>query len=857
MASRRASLDLSGLDLREVPSEIASLTQLTELNLSNNQLTSLPPQIASLTQLTMLNLGGNELRLLPPEIASLTQLVELYLWGNQLRLLASQIASLTHLTKLSLSHNALTSLPPEIVSLAQLTELDLSHNALTSLPPEIASLAQLTTLDLHRNKMTSVPPWIASLARLTKLALDANQLTMLPPEIASLAQLTLLDLARNQLTSLPQEIVQLAKLEELYLHDNEALRIPSEILGPMYNEVFAELATPTRPAEILEYYFRSLREISRPLLEAKVLVVGQGGVGKTSLVKRLVHDEFDPEEGKTEGIDIVRWQIPGKKESESIRVNIWDFGGQEIMHATHQFFLTRRSLYVLVLDARKGENEGNLHYWLRIIRSFGGDSPVLVVTNKFEPPNQLELNETRLTQDLAPRIRGFFRTSCQEGSGLGQLRQAIAREIRALEHVYDLVPQSFFSVKEEIEARTQTNDFLEVGEYEAICQQHNLEEEHAQQLLLRFLHDLGSVLNFSDPDSPYLLEETKILNPEWVTRGVYKVLNNNGLMNARGVLKLAQLGRILRRDEGYPKNRRLFIVGMMRKFELCFDFPEGDGRLLVPELLSRNEPDLGWDEEDALRFEFHYAVLPEGLLPRFITRSHQHLTAKPTYWRSGVLLEIDGNRALVRADTQAGRIYIAVLGPSQGRRRALAVVRAELTAIHRTVPGLEARPMVPLPRDPGKVEDHEHLLRLEAEGEDSYLPVGARTRYRVRELLDGIEEPEQRSTAMEVTIGNKYQIHYTGGNTFQQIYQGAADDLDLPQMARELAELRGTLQREASNVEQYRALAAVSEAEEAAETGDGPTALKRLKAAGQWTLDVATKIGIPVAQKAIQSAIGL
>ena len=509
--------------------------------------------------------------------------------------------------------------------------LKLSVLGLRELPPEIASLSQLTVLSLHDNKLTSLPPEITRLSQLTVLDLFNNQLTSLPPEITNLSQLTKLQLLNNKLTSLPPEIASLTALAGLYLHDNEALRIPPEILGWDATAVEFEFETPAHPAEILEYYFRSIREISRPLLEAKVLVVGQGAVGKTSLVKRLVHDEFDPGEGKTEGIDIVRWQIPGKKKSESIRVNIWDFGGQEIMHATHQFFLTRRSLYVLVLDTRKGENEGNLHYWLRIIRSFGGDSPVLVVTNKFEPPNQLELNENRLAKDFAPSIRGFFRTSCQDGTGLDPLRQAIGREIRALEHVYDPVPQSFFTVKQALEARTRTDDYLEIGEYEAICQQHDLDKKSDQRLPLRFLHDLGSVLHFSDPDSPYPLEETKILNPEWVTRGVYKILNNSGLMNAGGVLKLAQLGRILRKDEGYPKERRLFIVGMMRKFELCFDFPEADGRLLVPELLSRNEPDLGWDEEDALRFEYHYAVLPEGVLPRFITRSHQHLTAKPTY----------------------------------------------------------------------------------------------------------------------------------------------------------------------------------------------------------------------------------
>jgi GTPase SAR1 family protein len=76
-----------------------------------------------------------------------------------------------------------------------------------------------------------------------------------------------------------------------------------------------------------------------------VLLLGQGAVGKTSLVKRLTTNTFDPNEAKTEGIDIHRWQVNVDK--EEIYLNIWDFGGQEIMHATHQFFLTKRSLYLL------------------------------------------------------------------------------------------------------------------------------------------------------------------------------------------------------------------------------------------------------------------------------------------------------------------------------------------------------------------------------------------------------------------------------------------------------------------------------------------------------------------------------
>ena len=115
-------------------------------------------------------------------------------------------------------------------------------------------------------------------------------------------------------------------------------------------------------------------------------------------------------------------------------------------------------------------------------------------------------------------------------------------------------------------------------------------------------------------------------------------------------------------------------------------------------------------------------------------------------------------------------------------------------------------------------------------------------------------------------MGDKYVIHGQAGavgrkaraeaNTFQQ-YQAAAEAFDLARLAEELAKLRDTLPKEASEPAHYRALAEVSEAEEAARQGKGAEALKRLKAAGQWSFEVATKIGTSVAAKAIQAGMGL
>ena len=527
----------------------------------------------------------------------------------------------------------LSNLTGSISQLTNLRHLQLYGNYFTTLQESIGQLTQLRELGLGKNRLRALPDSICQLAQLRTLYLFENEFTSLSEVFGQLGQLRELNLSGNQLTALPVALSQLPKLKQLYLQGNDALGISPEILGPTKSEVSGG-AQPANPADILQYYFRTQHEEKRALNEAKILLVGQGGVGKTSLVKRLVHGTYDPDESKTEGINIERWGIAGKGNGQAgdIRLNIWDFGGQEIMHATHQFFLTKRSVYLLVLDARKGENEGNIHYWLRIIQSYGGDSPVLIVTNKWEPPNQLQLNETRLQKDYGPNVKGFFQVSCLEETGLDKLHTAIEEHVRDLPHVYDEVPASYFSVKEKLEAEAQKRDYLDIGEYRELCSRHGVDDEASQNQLIRFLHDLGNVLNFDDPENPLRVRDTKVLDPEWVTDGVYQILNSARLVQSDAVLEMSELGEVLTDHTRYPAERQEFIVDMMKRFELCFAFPDSSGRrLLIPELLRPNEPDLNWGTANALNFQYHYKVLPDGLIPRFIVRMQGHFTEKQTY----------------------------------------------------------------------------------------------------------------------------------------------------------------------------------------------------------------------------------
>jgi internalin A len=569
-------------------------------------------------------------------------------------------------------------------------------------------------------------------------------------EICKLKNLENLILINNQISALPEEINHLRNLRTLDLH-NSNLTFPPEILSRI-----------SEPQKILNYYFstggNNVRQVikTRALNEVKILVVGQPSVGKTSLVQRIIHNSFDQNQSKTDGIIVSQSKTDAILDQENqspIRLNIWDFGGQEIMHATHQFFLTKRSLYLLVIDARLTEEENRIEYWLKIIQSFGGESPVLIVGNKIDQ-HPLDIDSTGLQKKYS-NIRGVLETSAATGTGIEVLKTTVAAHVNLLPHVHDLLPETWFTVKTRIERSARRLNYVTYDKYLELCNKNKVNDETSQQTLISFMHDLGVILHFQDDPR---LESLGILNPQWVTNGVYKILNSHALFQSKGILSVSTLDEILNLPE-YPRSKRFFIVDIMKKFELCYDL-ESDKSFLVPDLLPKDEP-VEINFKGIPAFEYAYPVLPSSIITRFIVRMNQHIH-DGIVWRTGVLLKIDNNTALVKADIEDRKITIAIDGLEHTRRDALSAIRYQLDEIHGSFKGLDAQKRVPIPNAPNAEPlKYEYLLMLEAASQETHLiqdgnrliPIN------VRQILSGIESEAQRKERS----GNITNI-YVGGN---------------------------------------------------------------------------------------------
>jgi internalin A len=159
---------------------------------------------------------------------------------------------------------------------------------------------------------------------------------------------------------------------------------------------------------------------------------------------------------------------------ESVKAHIWDFAGQVITHALHQFFFSVRSVYVVVLTGRENNERDDAEYWLRLIKAFGTDDqgngpPVMIALNKWDVPGCRPRVDRGALQERYPFIRGFVEMDCKSNKGIFKLKAALCRVVEQLKWVRDPFPETWDAVRLALTQGARKKAHLTYAEYRALA----------------------------------------------------------------------------------------------------------------------------------------------------------------------------------------------------------------------------------------------------------------------------------------------------------------------------------------------------------------------------------------------------
>ncbi|WP_020570498.1 COR domain-containing protein [Neolewinella persica] len=548
---------------------------------------------------------------------------------------------------------------------------DLSHNGLTGFQLG-AGFTNLGILCLEDNALTEVT-FDGVMPGLESLRLSGNQLTILPANFQKNA----------------------ASVKNLFLENN-----------PWQDDIIRGLLEDSTPATTVNKLFDYLDDqVGKTDYDraCKVIIVGNGGVGKTNILNRLTGKDFDGKSVSTHGVNIVEHRI-GEYD-----VQFWDFGGQDIYHATHRLFLGANVVYLVVWDnvterqetsrrEEKGVNHDyenfRLPYWLDYVyRSAArsgeakADVPVLVVQTKVDDRSKRHEHpgyRKRFDQRFGYYEDGIAIDS-ETDAGYDDLKYHLGKVLKLAKKGTDTspgpkLPADYLKIRSRLQAlRKQGDKSINLTKYrEEVCD--GIKMELAPEVLLEsWLHKTGVVFY-----QPGLFKDQIILDQEWATEAVYTLLDREGASDAYRYI-LARNGRFTGADlirfwSGYNQSERNLFVDFMLSCWMCFEQQSvaesekpyrhrsfEERVFIAPQLLPKEKPpavhnitELLGSQENWWHVRYQHRWLHGHLMNRFIIETHQ-LAENDWMWESGILLKDDkGAFALIDSDRAQGSISVRV-----------------------------------------------------------------------------------------------------------------------------------------------------------------------------------------------------
>jgi internalin A len=665
LAAQTGRLDLSGLQLSELPPELGGLTSIQYLDCGNTQVSDLEP-LRGLTSLQYLNCSFTKVSDMQP------------------------LSGLTSLQYLNCSDTKVSDLQP-LRGLNSLQNLNYSDTQVSDLQP-LMDLAKLEILDCSFTKVSDLEP-LRGLTSLQNLDCSDTQVSDLEP-LVDLQTLETLRCNNLKIRDFPRKLLFCENLQELQLDRASIQGIPEEAFTSDSNPFCYNCLLPLR-AHILDLEVEAI-----PINSEKILVLGNGGVGKTQLCRHLAAEPFDPTVLTTHGIALRT--IAPASEGDATQY-LWDFGGQDIYHSAHTLFMRTAAVFVVLwtpeqeamvaIDNDDEDPLERLHpltYWLEYVRTLGRpDSPVLVVQSQCDTPAQavpvLPVDAGLLESFGCLRVCDF---SARTRRGAASLQEALAdantylrdrdgiSSIGRGRHLVWQQLETWRQADQQLPAPQRLHRTLSQQDFTRLCEQTG--GVSSPEALLRFLHNKGVVFH-----SPDLFHDRIILDQSWALDAVYAVFDRGStypLIKANdGRLWPSLLAATVWR-EYEPEAQRLFL-SLMCTCGIVFPYRQANADLgleaeyLAPDLLpSRSSPQEcrqlqgRWEGSDpSLTLTYTYSFLHGGLVRALLCDLGNHAGDGGVYWRYGAWV-YDARQGCIAlldqqmVDDRAGTIKISFQG---------------------------------------------------------------------------------------------------------------------------------------------------------------------------------------------------
>jgi internalin A len=647
------ALQVLNVDLTQVSdlNPLKDLTSLHALHISSTEVSDISP-LKNLMQLQELILNSTPIIDLTP-LKNLIKLQHLLVSRTKILTLAP-LKDLIYIKRLYAAHNELNDLSP-LEGLTELFELGISGSKVYDLSP-LKNLTKLEVLRIDNTQASDLSP-LTHLRALQEIDISKTQVSDLSPLKKSLENKMFLQAKRCPLNNPPIEIVE---------QGNEA---------------------------ILRYWKEQDRVGLKKVNEARLLLVGQGASGKTTLKDKLINRNapMPAPDATTKGIEITPI-ICKNTEGDDFTVQVWDFGGQNIQKYAHQFFMSDSVVYAVLSNTR--EQNPNFQYWLNIIELLGKESPFFIVQNEKdghkEPLKDITQIQERFPQTFQSALQVNLKAAATDPR-FEILEKSLFYAATQLPHTQKEYLTSFVNVREQLATLSKTAQSISFKAFKDLCKAEGIEDVELMNDYARTFTLLGIALHFADD---LQLKTHVFLRPKWIIDALFALLYAPSVENQLGRFSALDVEKIWTADD-YDGMHAL-LLQLMEKFYLCYKIPHTADYIVPQRLPIREKAFL--PPPDATHILYRYKFLPSGLLTQLTCRLHTRIEGEKV-WNDAVQFQAKDSDGRVFVRENNADNSIELFGFGQHKADLINLVVDTIDEIHQNSKfgNLKVEKLVPCP----------------------------------------------------------------------------------------------------------------------------------------------------------------
>ena len=164
----------------------------------------------------------------------------------------------------------------------------------------------------------------------------------------------------------------------------------------------------------------------------KITIVGDGGVGKTSLIKKFTKGTFEKDYLQTIGAQFSRYDI--EIDGDLINLIFWDIAGQDDFKFLHPLFYRESKGCIIVFSLEENdlgeESFNHIENWHNELKKYCSEIPVIIFANKVDLIEEVSLSKINIQEVVSKNnFLGYFLTSAKTGQGVHEAFKTIIEKL--------------------------------------------------------------------------------------------------------------------------------------------------------------------------------------------------------------------------------------------------------------------------------------------------------------------------------------------------------------------------------------------------------------------------------------------